>query len=356
MTTENDEQTKGTARTAIVGTFGPDTPHEIYAISTNPKSGTTKLLGTESPGPNPSYVTTHPEYDIVYIAVREPDEGAIVAYEVNKLDGSLTKLNATPTGSVSPCYCAVDSTGRYLLVAHYTGGAVSMLPIDADGTTRNPVAVIDHDGSGPDPDRQSAPHPHSVVPGPENRFVYAPDLGADQIVVYDLDTEEGTLSEHATVDTPPGSGPRHITFGPNGERAYLIRELDSTITMYDRLDSGNLRAMSSVSTLPPEFSGESKSAEIAVHPNGRYVYGSNRGHDSIVTVEITNDSLDPISYTSTGGEWPRDFTVGPDGSYLYAENRDTGGIVTLEIDCETGDLSPTGDRLSLTDPVCMKWV
>lgn len=339
---------------AVVGTYGPADREGVHTLEVDPETGRMDHRDAVAAGPDPTFVAVGPDGDHVYAAVRE-DEGVIRSFEVDHETGSLTEGDAGPTGAVDPCHCSVDATGQYLFAVHYGAGVVSMLPID-DGAVGDPVAVIGHEGDSVDPDRQNAPHPHSATPGPENRFLYVPDLGTDQVVVYEMDLADGGLDRHGAVDVDPGSGPRHLAFHPSGDRVSLMNELASTVTVFDRGEDGLLTERTTVSTLPEGFTGDNKTAEVAVHPSGEYVYGSNRGHDTIAAFAVDGDELRPLGHTPTGGEWPRHFAVGPRGRTLYAENRDTDDIVAFRIDTDTGELTPAGESVSVPEPVCLQWV
>lgn len=340
---------------AVVGTYGPADREGVHTVEVDAETGAIERRDAVVAGPDPTFVAVHPDGEHVYAAVRE-SEGTIRSFAVDHETGSLTEADAGPTGAVDPCHCSVDATGRYLFAVHYGDGVVSMLPTDDDGAVGDPVAVLEHEGASVDPDRQNAPHPHSATPGPENRFLYVPDLGTDQVVVYEMDLDDGGLDRRGAVDVNPGSGPRHLAFHPSGERVYLINELASTITVFDRGDDGLLTERSTVSTLPDGYAGDNKTAEVAVHPSGEYVYGSNRGHDTIAAFAVDGDGLTPLGHTPTGGEWPRHFAVDPWGRSLYAENRDTDDIVAFRIDTDTGELTPVGESVSVPEPVCLQWV
>ncbi|WP_226013320.1 lactonase family protein [Halomicrobium salinisoli] len=341
---------------AAIGTYSPADEDGVHTVEVDAETGAMRSLDSAVAGPDPTFVAPHPDGDVLYAAVREDDEGAIRAFEVDPESGALTAVDSSPSGALSPCHCSVDATGRHLFVAHYAGGAVSMLPIDEDGRPGSPTDVVEHAGSSVDPERQSAPHPHSISPGPDDRFVYVPDLGTDQVHVYEIDRDDGTLSPHDATDVREGAGPRHLAFGPDGDRAYLINELDSTITTFDRGPDGRLTRLSTTTTLPESFDGANKTAEVAVHPSGEFVFGSNRGHDSIATFAVDDDGLSPVEHTPTGGEWPRHFAIGPDGRFLFVENRDTDDVTAFRVDAETGTLSAADERLSVSEPVCLQWI
>jgi len=342
-------------RIAAVGTYGAATDEGVHTVAVDPDTGTMRRLDAVAAGPDPTFVTFDPSGEHLYAAVRESEEGVIRSYAVDRDTGELTERDSARSGAAAPCYCSVDETGEFLLVAHYAGGAVSMLPLDAAGGVDSPAEVIEHRGSSVDPERQTAPHPHSITLGPENRFAYVPDLGTDQVHVYAVERDEASLSRVDALDLAPGAGPRHLSFAPDGDRAYLINELDSTVTVLRRKSDGTLTERATVSTLPPEFAGDNKTAEIAVHPSGKFVYGSNRGLDTVVTFAVDGETIERVDQTPTGGEWPRHFAIAPDGERLFAENRHTNDIVAFDIDAETGALSATGESLSVSEPVCMRW-
>ncbi|WP_227015858.1 lactonase family protein [Haloarcula sp. JP-L23] len=341
---------------AVIGTYSPANSAGVHTVAVNPDTGALDQLDSIVAGPDPTFVASHPHGDYIYAAVRTEPEGVIKAFEVDNDTGELSLVNSVESGALSPCHCSVDATGEYLFVAHYAGGAVSMLPLEANGAVAAPTAVVEHSGSSTDPDRQTSPHPHSVNPGPANDYLYVPDLGTDQVVIYEIRPAEDKIALHRTVDIEPGSGPRHLSFSPGDEYVYLINELDSTVTVFERTLDGDLTKQSEVSTLPSDFDGKNKTAEIQVHPSGRYVFVSNRGRDTIVTFAVDGDELHRIDETPTGGEWPRHFNICPTGEALFVENRDTDEVVVFDIDVETGGLTQTGQRLPVAEPVCLQWI
>ena len=339
---------------AIVGSYSQAKSEGIHSLMVDCQTGKMELLDSITAGPDPIYLAIRPNSGYFYAVIND-ENGIVQSFKIDD-SGNLEPLNRVHSGSVSPCYCSIDKSGKYLLVAHYTGGVVSTLPIEPNGTIGEPVSIIEHSGSSIHPERQCAPHPHSIVPGPRNRFVYVPDLGTDQIVIYEFDGNSGMLKSCDSIDTKPGAGPRHIEFGPKGDTAYLINELDSTLTMFRYEKNGLLTELSTVSTLPIEYQKDNSTADVHVYPTEEYVYGSNRGHDSIAVFAIRSSELSPIDHTLTGGEWPRDFTIDPTGQYLFAENRHTDNITSFCIDADSGTLSRTGEHISISQPVCMKWV
>ncbi|MFC7212639.1 lactonase family protein [Saliphagus sp. GCM10025334] len=341
---------------AAVGTYSAATDESVHTVAVDPDTGSMTRLDAAVAGPDPTFVAFHPSGAYLYAAVREEEEGAVQSYEVDRDTGELTERDSASSGATGPCYCSVDETGQFLLVAHYTGGAISMLPLDLDGRIGSPCEVIEHRGSSIDPDRQTAPHPHSITLGPENRFAYVPDLGTDQVHIYAVDRDGASLSRAGVVDCSPGSGPRHLSFSADGEQVYLINELDSTVTVLDRQSDGLLTDCSTVSTVPSDVDEDNKTAEIATHPSGDYVYGSNRGLDTIVTFTVDETTITRLDQTPTGGEWPRHFAIAPNGEFLFVENRHTNEIVAFDVDTTTGSLSPIDESLSIQEPVCMQWM
>jgi len=282
--------------------------------------------------------------------------GRVTAYSYDE-DGTLTELNRRSSGGENPAYVSLDADGEYLFAANYTAGSVSMLPVGDDGELGAATSVVEHEGSSVNPDRQSEPHPHSIGPGPGNEFVYAPDLGTDQVMIYRIDRENEELvpAETPYAEVHDGAGPRHFAVHPDGEYLYVINELDSTITVFEyESGTGALSEQQTLSTLPERFDGESYTAEVQAHPSGRWVYGSNRGHDSIAICETRDDggALGPPRLESTRGEWPRHFAIGPRGETLFAENRDSGSIVPFDVG-DDGGPTPWATTESVTEPICM---
>lgn len=285
--------------------------------------------------------------------------GAVAAFAI-KDDGSLTPGNRESSGGQGPCHLVVDKSGKNVLVANYGGGSVACLPIDRYGRLSKASAFIQHKGKSVDRARQEAPHAHSVNLDPANRYAFVADLGLDQVLVYRFDADKGSLepNDPPAAKVKPGSGPRHFAFHPSGRFAYVINEMASTITAfsYDAA-KGVLTELQTISTLPEEVKGNS-TAEVQVHPSGKFVYGSNRGHNSIAgfAVDAKSGKLSAIGHQSTGGKTPRNFAIDPSGKYLLAENQDSDTIVVLAIDDDSGKLSPTGNEIKIAKPVCVKFL
>jgi 6-phosphogluconolactonase len=345
---------------AVFGTYTDGDSEGIYTCSYDAKRGEVRQVDVEDAGPNPSFLAFHPDGKHFY-AVNEVENGAVTALSIDRETGAVTAQNQVVTGGgADPCYCAVDKTGSYLLVAHYTGGAVAVIPILDDGRVGEPTQIVKHEGAGPNEERQASAHPHCIRPGPQNRFVYVPDLGTDRVVIYEFDDDTGELKSAADpLSVPPGSGPRHIDFHPTDDRAYLLYELDSKLVELDQdPDTGALNAIDSASTLPADFEGNNLTADIHVHGSGRYVYASNRGHNSIASFTIGEGSggLTPIDHTSTKGEWPRNFALSPNSDHLFVENMHTNDVVTFAVDSTDGTLDPTGARTEIPSPSCLRFL
>jgi 6-phosphogluconolactonase len=280
------------------------------------------------------------------------------AFAIDPKSGKLTSLNQESSGGAGPCHLIVDGAGRCVLVANYGGGSVAALPIHPDGRIAHASAFVRHQGKSVDPRRQDKPYAHSINLDAAGRFAFAADLGADKVFVYRYDGARGTLvaNDPPAAKVAPGAGPRHFAFHPNGRAAYVINELDSTVTAF-RYDpeKGILTETQAVSTLPSGFTGKSWTAEVVVHPSGKFLYGSNRGHDSIAIFAIdASGKLTVVGHQPTQGKTPRNFAVDPTGRFLLAANQDSNTIVLFRIDRQRGRLEPTGDVVEAPMPVCIK--
>jgi 6-phosphogluconolactonase len=341
-----------------VGTYTGPRSRGIYASRFDPSTGKVSdpvLVGETQ---NPSFFAFHPSGKLLY-AVNENDNGSLTAFSLDPKTGMLTRLNSAPSRGASPCYISVDSTGRTALVANYSSGTVAGVRIAADGKLGDSTAFHQDKGTGPNKQRQEKAHAHSITLSPDQRFAIVADLGADQITVYKFDAAAGSLTEHSSVKATPGAGPRHLAFHPDGKHAYIINELGSTITAY-KWDgqAGVLTPIDSISTLPAGFKGENTDAEVAVHPNGKFVYGSNRGSDTIAVfrADAATGKLTLIEHVSTKGKTPRNFAIDPTGTYLFAANQDSNNVVIFRLDPATGKLTATGSEFQVGSPVCVRFL
>ena len=336
----------------------------IYVYRMDPASGALELITTNSGITNPSYLAFDAAGRCLYAVnelktYRDEPTGTVSAFSVNSKTGELTYLNKKPTGGTDPCHLIVDHTDRYVLLANFMSGSICVLPIQTDGSLGDASDFIQHHGSSIDPDRQQGPHAHAVTLDESNRHVYVPDLGLDKTLIYRFDVDSGKLApnDEPSMAVKPGAGPRHIVFHPNGRYAYLVNELDSTIAAYGYdADKGVLHEVQAIATLPDNFTGHSTCADVQVAPSGEFLYGSNRGHDSIVIYKIDQSTgrLSCIGHESTRGNTPRNFDIDPAGNFLLAANQDSDTIVTFRIDPQSGELHPTGQVTEVPTPVCVK--
>lgn len=316
---------------------------------------------------NPSFLAAHPTRPYLY-AVNEvatfdgKPTGSVSAFSIERRTGALTALNVQPSGGADPAHLVVDRAGRHVIVANYSGGSVSVLPIETDGRLRAPAAVIAHTGSSINTQRQTKPYAHGIAVDPANRFALVADLGIDKVLIYRFD-EKGLLraAETPFATVPPGSGPRHVAIRPDGRFAYAINELTCTIAAFAMdASSGALREVQTLSTLPAgqTVAAGFSTAEIVVHPSGRFLYGSNRGHDTIAvfSVDAGSGRLSPIEHVSTQGRTPRGFGIDPTGAYLIVGNQRSDSVVVFRIDAKTGRLTPTGQQVEVGSPVSVEFV
>ncbi len=346
-----------------VGSYANHTDSGIYTFSFDTETGALSYIDSVDGIANPSYLAVDYGRSRLY-AVSEVMEtggqpgGAVAAYSVQSDNGKLTLMNRQLTHGGAPCHLSIDHTGSCLFAVNYAGGNVCLFPIHDDGSLGEAAHVVSHHGRGVLPDRQEGPHPHSILPDPTNRFALVADLGIDAIKLYRIDTAACKLVPHGEAGSNPGAGPRHFVFHPNGAFLYVINELDSSITTfaYDA-EEGKLAPIQTVPTLPPDYAGKSTCADIHILKSGKFLYGSNRGHDSIsvFAVDETDGTLTFVEHVPTMGKTPRNFAVSPDGRFLLAANQDSDSIVTFAIDPDKGTLRQTGDIIMVSRPVCIKF-
>ena len=337
----------------------------IYVSEFDPETGELTDPEVAAEVARPNFVAIHPDGEHIYAASRiENAEGeqvsVAVAYAINRETGALSRLNEVDAQGAGSCHLNVDATGKMLAIANYASGSVTAMTIGSDGHLGEVSGFIQHEGSSVNPNRQQGPHAHSVNFSPDNRFVIAADLGLDKVLVYRVDPQTGSIepNDPPSVSVAPGGGPRHFTFHPNGKNAYVINEMASTVTAfgYDA-SAGSFAELQSISTLPEDFDGASTTAEVLIHPSGKFLYGSNRGHDSIAVFHVADDGrLTAVEQTSSGGVTPRNFRIGPDGKFLFAANQQTNNVVLFRIDQESGRLTPAGRELEMPNPMCVRFV
>jgi 6-phosphogluconolactonase len=345
------------------GTYTGTKSKGIYAWRFDVATGKMTPIGLAGETPSPSYLAIDPSRRFLYAANETggPHGGSVSAFSIDATTGMLTFLNRQTSGGNGPCHVAVDGAGKNVLVANYDGGSIEALPVESDGKLGAPTAFVKHHGSGPNPKRQEGPHAHCVAFDGADKFAFACDLGLDKVMIYKFDAAKGTLTpnEPPSASVAPGAGPRHIAVHPGGKYAYVINEMASSITAfgYDAAP-GELRELQTVPTLPADFKGQNSGAEIAVHPSGKFVYGSNRGHNSIVVFAIdgVTGKLTEVEHQSTQGKTPRGFEIDPTGAWLLAANQESDNIAVFHIDENTGRLTLTGDPVPAAIPVCVKFV
>jgi 6-phosphogluconolactonase len=351
-------------QTLYVGTYTSGKSEGIYIYRLNMSTGALRHFRTVKNVIEPSYLTIDRKRQVLY-AVNEVSQfegkpsGAISSFSIDQNGGDLKFLNQKASHGGSPCYVTLDGKRKFVLLANYEAGNVSVLPINRDGSLGEAVSVVQHRGSSVNRARQQGPHAHCIIMDRLNNYAFAVDLGIDKIIAYRFDARKGTLISHTEVESTPGAGPRHLTFHPNNKLAYVINELDSTLTTFTyESNQGKLRPQQSVSTLPTDHSGENSCADVHVSPNGKFLYGSNRGHDSIVVFAIDAKSgrLTYVEHVSTSGKTPRNFTIDPTGTFLLAANQKSDTVVTFRIDPRTGRLRSTGHIAEIPTPVCLKLV
>ena len=346
---------------AYIGTYTGKGSQGIYVYRFNTASGEMTPLGLAAEIPNPSFLAVHPNGHLLYAVSEEGDTGAVSAFSIDRSTGKLALLNNAPSVGAGPCHVTVDRTGKCVLIANYGSGSVAAFPVRDDGKLGEASSFVQHKGSSVDKERQEGPHAHSVNLSPDNRFAFAADLGLDQVLVYRFDAARGTLTPNEPPYglVKPGAGPRHFSFHPNGRFAYVINEMHNTVTAfaYDAA-RGALTEIQTVTTLPADFRGENSTAEVVVHPSGKFLYGSNRGHDSIAVfaVDPAKGTLTPIERTPVKGKEPRNFAVDPTGGWLIAANHRSDNLVVFRIDKKTGRLTPTGQEFKVSSPVCVRFV
>ena len=345
-----------------VGTYTGPKSKGIYILRMDPATGRLSNPTVAAEVKNPSYLTFDPNGRFAY-AVSElwgPGNGAVSAFAVEP-SGQLKLLNQQSSGGKGPCFVTVDPSGRNALVANYGSGTLAVLPIGANGRLAEPSCTIQHRGKGPNPKRQEGPHAHSINLDPTGRIAFAADLGLDKLFIYRLDPAKGTLiaNDPPFAAVAPGAGPRHFTFHPNGKFAYVINEMGCTITAfaYDPA-RGALSEIQSIPTLPADFKGESTTAEIRIHPSGKFLYGSNRGHNSLAIYGIDDQTgkLSSIGYEPTRGKTPRNFNIDPAGRFLVAANQDSDNLAVFSIDPASGKLSFIQTVDGIGSPVCVKFL
>jgi 6-phosphogluconolactonase len=358
---------KPTQYLAFIGTYTSKTDSKgIYSFHFDSDTGHLTSMVVAAAAQDPSFLAVAPNEKYLY-AVNELGEfggkksGAVASYSLDLKSGGLTELNQVASGGADPCYVSFDQTGKYLLVANYTGGSVATFPVAPDGRIEPATAFVQHTGSGPNKERQEGPHAHYIASSADNRFVFVVDLGLDEVAVYHFDPANGSLipNHPPFAKLAPGAGPRHLAFHPNGKFAYVLSEVNSTVTAfaYDSKD-GSFSNLQTLSTIPKDFTARNDTAEIVVHPSGKFLYVSNRGHDSIAefTIDPARGTLTLADDFPTQGKEPRNFALDPTAKFLLAANQKSNNIVVFRINQSTGALTATRQIGQVPAPVDIVFV
>lgn len=373
MLTTRDSATtelpKGAKAVVFIGTFKAEASKGIYAWTFDSDNGKLEPLGLVAAASRPFFLALHPNRRFLY-AVSRPSPvdrqhiGVVLSYAIDSRNGKLTALNSLPSRGIDPAYLTVDRTGENLLVANFgtNGGQgnVAVFPIRQDGGLAAASDFIQYEGTGVHPQRQQGPHSHAINATPDNQFVFVTDLGLDKLFSYRFDSRRGKLIPN---DPPfaalhPGAGPRHLVFHPNGRLVYVVSEIQSTITTFAfDAHAGSLKERQTISTLPAGFQGVSSAAELLVHPRGRFLYASNRGHDSVVVFSIDSQAgtLSPIEWVPSQGKTPGNFGIDPSGGWLLVANQGSDSLVLFRLDENSGRLQATGQNFAVGTPSCVKF-
>lgn len=359
---------------ALVGTYTNKTDSKgIYAYEFDAETGKLTAKGLAVETRDPSFVAIHPNGKFVYAVNESGKQSAVSAFALDAPSGKLTLLNQLPALGEDPCYITFDKTGKYVFIANYTSGNVAVFPILEDGKLGEHTALLTDAGAvGPNKQRQEGPHAHWIGLSARNRFAYVADLGLDRVLIYNFDAATGTLArvDAASLNTEagaakpsdafsatlsPGTGPRHVAFSADGKFMYVLGELQSTVTVFANDARETYRQIQSISALPERFSGRNDAAEIALHPSGRWLYTSNRGHDTIAEFAVDSEKgiLQKTGDFPTGGKEPRHFAIDPTGRFLLAESQLSNSIVVFGIDPTTGALAQVSTVEGIPSPVCL---
>ncbi len=350
----------------VVGTYDSPKSDGIYVYRFNSTTGTAKEVSHIKTS-NPSFLAISPDQKYVYAVNENADStkytvtGHVAAFSFNKKNGTLSFLNKQESGGKHPCYVTVDKTGKWVMAGNYSSGTFAVLPVKKNGGLDSAKQVVQHEGSGPDSNRQRSPHVHAVYLKDGNTDLFVPDLGIDKIMTYRFNSKTGNVVPTKTkfVQVPGGTGPRHIDFHPNGKYAYLMQELNSSVAVYKNMGGGHLVEIQNLFSLPLTYRGPMSGADIHVSPDGRFLYCSNRDMShtiAIFSIDQKTGMITLVGHQSVLGEKPRNFNFDPTGRFLLVGNQASDEIVIFKRDIKTGLLTDTGNRISVGKPVCIKWI
>lgn len=342
---------------AYIGTYTGPHSKGIYVYRFQPATGELTNLGLAGEANSPSFLAIRPSGDFLY-AAEESGGGSVSAFRIDRATGKLTRLNRVSSRGSGPCALAVDHTGKYVLVSNYSSGSVALLPIKADGSLGEASATDQHKGAGANRERQEGPHAHSADFSPDNRFALVADLGTDEVVIYKFDAAAGKLTVAGAAKLPPGSGPRHLAFHPNGKLAYVVNELTATVVSFSwDAATGSMKQLAVVPAYPADYHGQQGAAEVQVHPNGKFVYASNREQANNIAVfaAAPAGTLKTVEIVPSGGKAPRYFGFDPTGAWLFSANQDSHSIAVFRVDPASGKLTASGKTIQIASPVCVKF-
>lgn len=348
-----------------VSAFAAGEEGAIHAFRFDTETGALRLQHQTTDVEHPFFLVISPNGRFLYSIDTDKFGGEedefVAAYSIEALSGKLTRLNKQSAKGSASCYLDIDSTGKTVVLANYSTGSVAALPVQADGSLGKATSFVQHEGSSVNPKRQKAPYAHSIEISPDNRFALAADLGIDKVLAYRLDAANSKLTVNdaqSSISVDPGSGPRHLTFHPNGKSVYLINELKNTVTFFAyEPESGKLTTQQTISTLPDNYDGVTHTADVKITPNGKYLYGTNRGHDSVACYRIGDDGrLTLIKIEPSLGKGPQNLLITPDGQWVICANMPGNNVVVFKINSETGELTATGEPVTVPMASCIRWL
>ncbi len=349
----------------FIGTYTHKDSAGIYAARFDSDTGELSITGETGGIVNPSFLAIHPSGKYLYAVAEINDfegnpSGGVTAYSVDAATGGLAELNSASSQGGGPCHLVVDGSGKYVLAANYGSGGLGVIALNDDGSLGEATQKIQHEGSSVNPRRQKGPHTHSINLDPNSDLAFAPELGIDKLLIYRLNTSTGQLiaNDPPSVSVEPGAGPRHFDFHASGKYVFLLNEIGNTLTSYAYDSAGGvLTEIQTESTLPADWDGSSHTADVHVHPSGRFIYASNRGHDSLAIFEIDADTgrMTFVELESTRGNTPRNFAIDPTGKWILAANQDSDDIFVFALDESTGKLTYSGNSAKVSMPVCLKF-
>lgn len=345
----------------FISSFEPGDKGAIHAYTFDPTAGALKPLAHTGGVEHPFYLALAPDHKTLYSihakAFGGKENEHVAAFRLDGRTGKLSLLNRVSSEGTASCYLDVDRTGKAVLVANYTSGSVASLPVKADGSLGDKAAFFQHKGASVNPQRQKEPHAHCIVVSPDNKYAYAADLGTDQVLCYRLDpaTAKLTPNDPPFAKSPPGAGPRHLTFAPDGKTVYVVNELLNSVTVFDyAAGTGTLAEKQTISTLPADFKGTSHCADVKATRDGKFVYATNRGHDSIAVYKTGGDGkLELVAVEPSLGKGPQNLALTPDGGHLLCANMPGGNVVVFRINPQTGRLTPHGEPVRQASPSCV---